>query len=116
MIKKIEEIIIKNELKLLDRKIRNNENELTKLISKEFVEYGSSGKIYSYTEAISGLLIETKEIEYKIIEMNVKKLSDKIYLLLYIMEINNIIFNRSSIWKKDNGEWKIIFHQGTKVG
>jgi len=112
-------IIIEMELKLLDKNIRNNKNELIKYISKEFIEYGASGRIYTYDDTISFLPIEEKQIEYKIIKMDSKTLSENIILLLYIIEINNgfenIITNRSSIWKKDNNNWKIIFHQGTKV-
>ena len=112
-------IIIEMELKLLDKNIRNNKNELIKYISKEYIEYGVSGRIYTYDDTISFLPIEEKQIEYKIIKMDSKILSENIILLLYIIEINNgvenIITNRSSIWKKDNNNWKIIFHQGTKV-
>jgi hypothetical protein len=113
-VKDIEDIIKERELKLLDPKIRHNKDELEKLISKDFIEYGSSGSIYTYNDIISRLPIETKETTYRIIEMNVKKLSDKIYLLIYVMEMNKSIFNRSSIWKEEKNEWKIIFHQGTK--
>jgi hypothetical protein len=113
-VRNIEDIIKENELKLLDPKIRHNRDELEKLVSKKFLEYGSSGSIYTYNDIISDLSIETEEIKYKIIEMNVKKLSDKICLLLYVIEMNNNIFNRSSIWKREENEWKIIFHQGTE--
>jgi len=112
-------MIIEMELKLLDKNIRNNKEELVKYISKEFIEYGASGKIYTYYDTLNFLPIEEKQIEYKIIKMDSKILSENIILLLYIIEINNgvenIITNRSSVWKKDNNDWKIIFHQGTKV-
>jgi hypothetical protein len=111
-------MVIEMELKLLDKDIRNNKNELNKYISKEFIEYGSSGKIYTYDDTLCLSSNDEEQIDYKILKMDAKILSENIILLLYIIEISNdnkkIITNRSSIWKKDNNSWKIIFHQGTK--
>ena len=111
--------IIEMELGLLDKNIRNNKKELIKYISKEFIEYGTSGRIYTYDDTLNFLPLEEKQIEYKILKMDSKILSESIILLLYTIEINNgvenIITNRSSIWKRDNNNWKIMFHQGTKV-
>ena len=113
--KNLEEQIKCNELKLLEKDIRKNKNELEKLISKDFIEYGSSGLIYSYDETINGLLNETEEKIYKIVKMEAKIFSKNIVMILYIIDINGNISNRSSIWKKESNKWKIIFHQGTKV-
>ena len=113
--KNLEEQVKCNELKLLEKDTRKNKNELEKLISKDFIEYGSSGLIYSYDETINGLLNETEEKIYKIIKMETKIISNNIVMVLYIIDINGNISNRSSIWKKENNEWKIIFHQGTKA-
>jgi hypothetical protein len=113
-------MIIELELSLLDEKIRNNKNELEKILSKEFIEYGFSGKIYDYDITLNMLPNKSdKKIEYKIIENRVNELSENIVLLLYIieMEIMGEIHrsNRSSIWKREEDNWKIIFHQGTKA-
>ncbi|MDR2952988.1 MAG: hypothetical protein LBU82_07075 [Treponema sp.] len=81
------EIIIDMELKLLDKNIRNNKNELKKYISKEFVEYGVSGKIYSYGDTLNLLSNEEEQINYKILAMDAKILSDNIILVLYIIRL-----------------------------
>jgi len=47
--------------------------------------------------------------------MDTKIISEYIILVLYTIKMNNFTSNRSSIWKNENNEWKIIFHQGTKV-
>ena len=73
-------IIIEMELKLLDKNIRNNKNELKKYISEEFIEYGATGRIYTYNDAIKYLPIEEKQIEYKIKKMDSKILSENIIL------------------------------------
>jgi hypothetical protein len=116
---KNEKIVIDMELKLLDKNIRNSKNELEKYISKEFIEYGSSGRIYTYNDIVNISSNKDEQIIYEILKIDTKILSDKIILILYIIEIKNgnekIISNRSSIWKKENNDWKIIFHQGTKA-
>ena len=110
----IEEEIKEKELKLLDKNIRNNKEELKKLLSKDFIEYGSSGSIYTFCDTINLLPNENNDINYEINKMDIKILSENIVLILYTINMNNIISNRSSIWKKENNEWKIIFHQGTR--
>ncbi len=47
--------------------------------------------------------------------MTAKRLAENIILVLYKMEKDNIISNRSSIWQKEEDGWKMIFHQGTKI-
>ena len=111
----VEKNIIENELKLLEKNIRNNKEELKKLISNDFIEFGSSGSIYTFFETIDLLPRESKEINYRIITMETKILSKNIIMVLYTIEINTIITNRCSIWQNKDNEWKIIFHQGTKA-
>jgi len=57
----IENIVKDFELKLLRKDIRNSKNELEKIISKDFIEFGSSGLIFCYDDIINGLLNETEE-------------------------------------------------------
>ncbi len=61
--------IIELELSLLDKNIRNNRNELEKIISKDFVEYAASGNIYNHEKTLNLLPSENENIKYKIIEM-----------------------------------------------
>lgn len=110
-----ENIIMENEIKLLQKSVRNSKEELQNLISKDFLEYGSSGTVYTYNETIDTLLKQTVDVDYTIIKMNTKKLSGDIFLVLYAIKMNGKVSNRSSIWKKERDGWKILFHQGTNV-
>jgi len=111
----IEEKIKENELKLLEKNIRNNKDELEKLISRDFIEHCSSGAVMTFDQMINALADENTDSNYKIIKMDIKSLSEKIILVLYTIEMGNGISNRCSIWKNEENNWKIIFHQGTKV-
>ncbi|MDR0640968.1 MAG: DUF4440 domain-containing protein [Treponema sp.] len=124
-----DETLIKElEEKLLLQKIRSSREELEKLISLDFIEYGSSGKVYNYLGTIAYLLTNSIDtFSYTFVNFKTRRLSDDVILALYILEIEKNhkinITNRSSLWRRegdfdeDEGDsvWRIIFHQGTRV-
>jgi hypothetical protein len=108
------------EEKLLAPEIRGSREELEKLISPEFIEYGSSGKIYNYLATLTSLISNSKnKFKYSFVNFKTRRLSDDAILALYILETEQnhriAITNRSSLWCWENGAWRIIFHQGTRV-
>jgi hypothetical protein len=114
------------EERLLLQKVRSSREELEKLISPEFIEYGSSGKIYNYLGTIAYLLTNSVDtFKYSFVNFKTRRLSDDTILALYILEIEKNrkinITNRSSLWRREedfDGQdsiWQIIFHQGTRV-
>jgi hypothetical protein len=113
LIKELEE-------KLLAPAVRGSREELEKLISPEFIEYGSSGKIYNFLATITSLIADSKnKFNYSFVNFKTRRLSDDAILALYILETEKnhhiAIANRSSVWHWEEGSWRIIFHQGTKV-
>ncbi|MDR0670297.1 MAG: DUF4440 domain-containing protein [Treponema sp.] len=120
-----EELLIKElEEKLLLQKIRSSREEMEKLISPDFIEYGSSGKIYNYKGTLAYLLANAGgAFTYTFINFKTQRLSDDFILALYILEVEKnhkiIITNRSSLWRREeyagHGIWRIVFHQGTRV-
>jgi hypothetical protein len=114
------------EEKLLLQKIRSSREELEKLISPDFIEYGSSGKVYNYLGTIAYLLTNSVDtFNYTFVNFKIRRLSDDAILALYILEIEKnrkiSITNRSSLWRREgdleegDSVWRIIFHQGTRV-
>lgn len=101
------------ELSLLTYDIRNSIDELNELIEDEFIEIGSSGKIYNKQDTIHSLPDEN-ERKFKTSNFKLTDLSNEMILVTYETEENLLSTLRSSIWKKSSGNWKIIFHQGTK--
>lgn len=100
------------ELSLLDQDIRKNKKILSEIISEEFVEIGSSGKIYKKIDILK-YLPEEKDHKFTMIDFEYKELSKDVILVYYKITEDNSL--RSSIWKKYSNKWKIIFHQGTKI-
>jgi len=102
------------ELSLLDVDIRKDINILNKLIADEFVEFGSGGKIYTKTDILQHLSTESKR-EFEMSNFSTVVLADNCMLATYQLQEKDSKSLRSSIWKKFNNDWKMIFHQGTLV-
>ncbi len=113
--------ILKNlEEKLLKPKIRHSMKDLDSLLASEFREFASSGEIFNKVEVIASLIKEIP-IERSLTEFNAMPLADEIVLVTYkVTKINassNLQSNslRSSIWRYEEGNWQMVFHQGTKL-
>jgi hypothetical protein len=103
------------EEKLLNPEVRSSKMELKKLLDDSFFEFGSSGRVLYKDEDIEdgGIGI----VKMRMSDFELHPLSDSVVLATYR------IFNedskqhslRSSIWKMNEGSWKMVFHQGTKT-
>lgn len=115
----IEEELKHLETKLLKLEVRKSPRKLSRMIHKDFIEFGSSGKIYDKSSIIKEMS-KQKEYQYFIMNFYVQKLSKKIALVTYhaSVELENgqkKYSLRSSIWKYDDERWQILFHQGTSI-
>ncbi|WP_079508872.1 nuclear transport factor 2 family protein [Mesobacillus jeotgali] len=111
----LKEHIRQLEEKLLTAEVRASRTELKKILADEFFEFGSSGRVlYKNDEMESGIGI----IKAKLSDFDIHPLSDNIVLATYrtFNERTNQHALRSSIWKQVEGDWKMVFHQGTKTG
>lgn len=68
------ELIIKLEKKLLNNSIRKNEDELRVLLRDDFIEFGTSGRIYNKQIIIDRLRdeepIEVEALNFKAIQLS----------------------------------------------
>jgi hypothetical protein len=103
------------EEKLLTPEVRSSKSELQKLLADDFFEIGSSGKLLYKDEEIAADGIGL--VKMKLSEFEIHPLSDELVLATYRIfnELANQHSLRSSIWKRHDGIWKMIFHQGTKT-
>lgn len=116
----LKEHILNLEKSLLQPEVRLSAEKVSELLSDEFIEYCSSGKIYKYKK---GDVINSKDNSnvqiWKIKDFSIDILAEDIILAkykaikLYKLEDRKICSIRSSIWKYIEGSWKMIFHQGT---
>jgi aminoglycoside 6'-N-acetyltransferase len=99
------------EQSLLDSCVRQSTGQLNKLIADDFLEFGSSGKVYNKQECIKP---DETSRKFAVSEFKIKELSKDVTLATYKTTEDGIAALRSSIWKRYGDEWKMIFHQGTK--
>lgn len=106
------------EERLLSPEVRRNPDELAQLIADDFVEYGSSGQIYTKKDVLKTLPREP-EIHVEIKEFHARSLSPEVFLLNYELLSRDQRTRRtrrsarSSIWQLSDGRWQIVFHKGT---
>lgn len=115
----IKELIYKLETDLLKPEIRASIEKLNELIADDFIEYGSSGLIYN-KENILERLPQGNSPAYFLYDFEVFVLSEDIVQTRFKTDRTNLDNTkttslRTSLWKKDNGNWQIFFHQGTPI-
>lgn len=116
----VEELILSLEEKLLNPEVRCSKQKLEELLDEEFIEFCSSGNIYIYNqEKVIDTEINLETTSWKILEFNIKWISEECILATYKLAKDSTVTKeyslRSSIWKKQGHQWKMIFHQGTKI-
>ena len=90
------------------------------MMDKGFWEVGASGNIYTKDHVLD-TLEERYSKSYEETWQNprdfkCRQLSEDIFLLTYTLTQDNTrITRRSTIWKFYDGNWKIMYHQGTVV-
>lgn len=89
-------------------------------VCDEFWEVGSSGNVYTKQYVIESLLDRYNNSSYQevweISDFETTKIAQDNYLLTYVLLQNKTRrTRRSTIWRKINEQWKILYHQGTVI-
>lgn len=111
--------IINLEKKIHLKSFRNNPDNTQKIVDDSFFEFTRSGKIVNKQDFITYYQNDpTPDMIMK--DPKVTPLSSETALLTYTLSMimddgKPELTRRSTIWKRTNGQWKIIFHQGTIV-
>ncbi len=114
----LKDILYKLESSLLQKEVRQSAEKLDKLVAEDFLEIASTGKTFGKKHVIEDLP-KMDAPTFLINSFEVRELSPE--LAITIFEITKILNGdttnsmRSSIWKKFDGDWKMIFHQGTII-
>jgi hypothetical protein len=113
------------EMRLLEPAVRASAAALADLLAPDFIEFGSSGHAYDRPAIIAALHTEQSapapQVERTISDFAVRRLADDVALATYRVarrapEVpHEECFLRSSIWRRSNERWQMIFHQGTRV-
>ena len=109
------------EQSLLDPAVRRNRARLLALLAEDFLEFGSSGRVWTRKTIIDLLAKETAFVPPQIEEFRCAMLAPELALVTYRTvrtdekSSERLASLRSSIWTFSTGEWKMRFHQGTRT-
>jgi len=114
----IQDILYQLEERLLHPEVRRSKEDLMTLLADDFVEFGSSGRIFN-KQQIAEALIQSHTEQMELKDFQAKILAPDVVLTTFRVEKYNepreVMRNslRSSIWKFIEGRWQMVFHQGT---
>ncbi len=108
------------ETTLLKPEIRSSAKDLDLLLADDFMEFGSSGEIYDKKMILERLPKDTEisPVQFEVSDFQVKELSENVVLATFKTDKispdkNHVMALRVSIWRKTDGNWQMIYHQGT---
>ncbi len=104
---------------LLLPEVRRSRAELEARLAPEFIEFAATGRIYDREAIVASLAVEDPAVVV-IEHVAVHVLAPDVALVTYrsrrtgsASEPNPPAVNRSSIWRREGGTWRLVFHQGT---
>ena len=106
------------EEKLWKANTRFDKNWMNMILSSSFSEIGRSGRTYTREMTIASKPTEIP-VNLPLSEFKIRLIAENVALVTYISYVNYKTGLekglRSSIWCKQNGKWKLEFHQGTPL-
>ncbi|QWW69699.1 DUF4440 domain-containing protein [Rhizobium sp. WYJ-E13] len=102
------------------REFGTSRADLERMTDDIFWEIGASGRVYQRGYAIETSLARYENgpepHEWPCRDFTITVLADGLFLLSYILEEPQRLTRHSTIWRRAEEDWKIVFHQGTPIG
>ena len=106
---------------LLDPAVRRDRLRLKDLLAEDFLEFGSSGRVWNRNTIIELLARESSFVPPQIEDFRCSLLAEDVALIAYRTVRTDpdtgtgLASLRSSVWVHTNGGWRMRFHQGTRT-
>jgi hypothetical protein len=105
------------EEQLLQQSVRRDAQALAALLDDEFVEFGSSGRVYTKQVVIEALAHQPP-VQMSLRDFAARQLSDNLVLVTYQVSYRSEGQDErhalhSSLWRRNGPVWQMYFHQGT---
>lgn len=117
----IEKVLFNLESELQKPDVRKSVEKLDGLISDDLREITSSGAVTNKQDCFVNLPA-TPEIKFVMTDFSIRELAPNLVQTFFktkktVVGTDKVSDSmRNSIWKNENGKWKMVFHQGTPVG
>jgi hypothetical protein len=111
----------KLEESLLELAVRRNGDRLREMLAEDFLEFGSSGRVWTRRTIIELLAREKGFVPPAIVDFEFRLLSGDVALVTYrtvrtdAETGEHLESLRSSLWTREVGKWRMRFHQGTRT-
>ena len=92
--------------------------EFAGMVDDDFWEVGASGRRYTrkyVLEVLENRARTPEEDLWETTDFRCQELALDLYLLTYTLRQGERITRRTTIWRRVDADWKIVFHQGTIV-
>jgi len=108
------------EAALLDPAVRRNRQQVAELLAEDFLEFGSSGQVWTRNQILD--LLETEVYQPPAMEdFKCALIAETVALVTYRTVRTDprtgekAATLRSSLWINKSGTWRVRFHQGTRT-
>jgi len=103
------------EMEMLDPQVRSDPTRVRDLLHDDFIEFGSTGRVYN-KRILLEMLRSEKPSTVVIRDFTVRQLSSDTALVTYrSVGQSGQEARRSSVWVRQDGQWRMAFHQGTRI-
>jgi hypothetical protein len=92
--------------------------EVESMVDDDFWEVGASGRRYTRNfvlEVLESRARTPEEDLWETSDFRCQELAAGLYLLTYTLRQGERVTRRTTIWRRSEDDWKIVFHQGTVV-
>jgi ribonuclease HI len=100
------------ELRLLDPEVRRDRAAVARLLHRDFVEFGASGRVWDAASLLEALEDEPGE-GTDVSDLAAQRLSPDVVLVTYGAHTAGQSTLRASVWVREGSSWRVRFHQGT---
>ena len=103
------------EMELLDPDVRSDPVRVRELLHDDFMEFGSTGRVYN-KRMLLDILKGERHAEVVVRVFAVRQLSSDTALVTHrTVGQSGQEARRSSVWIRQDGVWRMAFHQGTRI-
>lgn len=104
------------ELLLLTVAVRRDRGQVEELLEPEFREVGASGRVWGRAEIVEALTLEQADEDIRAHDVRTRQLSSDLVLVTYVsQQPSGRRAYRTSLWRRTDGTWRLLHHQGTPL-
>lgn len=102
------------ELALLTPAVRRSRKQLNDLLDSDFREIGASGRLWSRAEMLEALVADEqpgRAIDAE--DFRCLEAGPELVIVTYVSDPEGRAARRTSLWRRSDGRWRLLHHQGT---